>query len=253
MDAETAALGLRQAVELRVDLPKKRGPAVIRGYDGQDAAGRALHAVRVATPLGVVLAVGPLDLSDADRRTPTELVPALAGSGEAAALRSGSDLNGDGILDVVLRSEDGAIAIWHFDTLGSGAYEVEMAAPPLAAIDVDGDGSLDLQGRARTPAGDPIDPRLTDVATFDHGRYTHASTAARAWHAKAARVAPPGASAPPEARLRAHLEMGWHAALAGQRSVENVLDDLQKQVVPPALRAPYERHLRLFAAALGAR
>src|SRR6185369_4447109 len=113
IDREAAALGLARGAEIRAELPRKGGAAVIRGYDGVDAAGRAVHAVRVATPLGVVMAVGPLDIGDADRRAATELVPALVVGAEGGAFRSGTDLNGDGMIDVVLKSESGALAIWH--------------------------------------------------------------------------------------------------------------------------------------------
>jgi len=248
VDAETAALGLARSFELRVALPRQGGPAVIRGYDGRDPAGRAIHAVRVAAPLGVVMAVGPLDPGELDRTTPTELVPALIGDAERGAYRTGTDLNGDGRLDVALRSDAGVLAIWHFDALGSGAYEIAMAAPPTRGVDIDEDGRVDLEGDVPIAAGDPIAPRFRDVATFAGGRYSNATPAARAWHERrlAGVVVPAQGSA--DARLRAALERAWHTVLAGREPAENVLRDLRREAVPAARSAAFDRHLRTIAA-----
>ena len=249
VDAEAAALGLTRAVEVRVELPRKAGPAVIRGYDGRDAASRPVHAVRVASALGVVMAVGPLDAGDVDRRQATELVPALH---EGGAFRSGTELTGDGRLVVVLRNEAGALSLWHVDALGSGAYAVEMEAPPTRGIDIDGDGRVDLAGELAVAPDDPIAPRFTDVATFDEGRYSNASAAARGWHAaQAARAAPPVVKTPEvktseEARLRAAIERSWHAVLGGTPG-ETVLRDLRRESVAQGLRASYERHARVIS------
>lgn len=77
VDAETAPLGLRLVTELRADLPRRGGPVLLRGYEGEDALGRRSHAVRVATGHGVVMALGPLEAQDLRRDQATELVPAL--------------------------------------------------------------------------------------------------------------------------------------------------------------------------------
>lgn len=241
VDAETAALGLSRSAELRAELPRKGGTAVIRGYQGLDAAGRAVHAVRVATPHGVVMAVGPLDAGDIDRRTATKLVAALVGDEQSGAFQSGTDLNRDGLLDVVLRNEAGALSVWHVDRLGSGAYEIDMAAPPTRAADIDGDGYADLEGELPIAANDPIAPRLSDVATFEDGRYSNRSPAARAWHARAAAIPVP--KSPDRARLRGAVEHAWHAILAGQ-TVEGPLRELHQEQVPGPLRAAFDRHSR---------
>jgi hypothetical protein len=251
IDAETGALGLARSFELRVTLPRKGGPAVIRGYEGQDVTGRTVHAVRVATPLGVVMAVGPLDAQELDRREATQIVPALVGGGpkgdEVGAFRSGTDLDGDGRLDVVLRNDAGQLAVWHFDALGSGATPIAMAAPPTRGVDVDGDGRVDLEGELPVAADDAIAPRFADVATFAEGRYSDTSPAARAWHVRRARTATAPAGARDAARLRAALERAWHVSLAGEESVEKVLDALRKETVPPSLRATFDRYLRVIA------
>lgn len=242
IDGETAAHALTRNAEIRVQMPRGGAPAVIRGYEGLDVTGRAVHAVRVATPLGIVMAVGPLDIGDVARRNATELVPALIGGGkpgEPGAFRSGTDLNGDGRLDIILRNDSGMIAIWHFDALGSGEYAVEMVIPPSRGADLDGDGRADLIGEIDSPPGDPIAPRFTDAAMFDAGRYA----SSKRWHAGRARasIAPDGAR--DAARLRAVLERSWHTILADEETAENVLQKLGKEPVPPPLRAAFERHV----------
>ena len=157
IDAETATLGLVRTDEIRVELPPRGSgqTAVLRGYEGRDLAGRRVHAVRVATPRGVVLAVGPLDAGDLDRDQPTELLPSLPSEGRALALGSGSDLNGDGTLDVVLRNDAGAISIWHIGEIGAGPYAVRLAAPPTRGIDAEEDGRMALWAALRREPAPP--------------------------------------------------------------------------------------------------
>jgi hypothetical protein len=249
IDAETATLGLIQTEEIRAELPPRGSgrTAVLRGYQGVDAAGRRVHAVRVATPRGIVLAVGPLEAADLDRQRATELVPALlvGASGEGGAFRSGSDLNGDGTLDVVLRNDAGALSIWHIGELGSGLYAVSMAAPPTRGIDVEGSGRIDLWGQLPVDPADPLAPRLADVATFTGAAYSDDTAAARAWHAREAALLPPTAGGD-AARLRAALERAWHAVLSG-RPQEKALETLRRERVPPSLRASFEMHARAIA------
>lgn len=256
LDAETASLGLRVSKEIRVKLPLREGEALIRGYEGHDALGRAVHAVRVATPRGIVLAVGPADDADTRRDQPTELVPALVTAGDGAgAYRSGTDLNGDKLLDVLLRSDAGTLAIWHFAALGGAPYEIEMKAPPRRGIDLDEDGLIDLAGELPLDAGDPLSPKLTDVASFDGVRYSNRTEVARAWHARLAEPPPPPAPGPPtrpEIRLRAALERAFHAALAGKER-KAALDDLDREAVPKELEASFRRLRERIAALFPAR
>ncbi len=246
VDAETATLGLIQTEEIRAELPPRGSGklAVLRGYQGIDAAGRRVHAVRVATPRSVVLAVGPLEAADLDRRRATELVPELVvgAHGEGGAFRSGTDLNGDGSLDVVLRNDAGALTLWHLGELGSGVYAVTMAAPPTRGIDVEGSGHIDLWGQLPTDPADPLAPALADVATFVAGAYSDDTPAARAWHAREA-ARPPPTSVSDALRLRAALERAWHAVLAG-RPADAVLQALRRERVPPSLRASFEANAR---------
>jgi hypothetical protein len=244
IDAETAALRLSLTAEIRLSLPRGGSPrpAVLRGYAGLDPAGRPVHAIRVASERGVVMALGPLAPLDVDRRQPTELVE------EAGVLRSGLDLNGDGVVDVVARNEAGVISIFHVDELGSAEYAVTMAAPPSRGVDVDG-RTPGLWGQLPVPEGDPIAPKLEAVATFEGGRYQGDAAAARAWHAE--KAAALEAAAPPpkdrdDLRLRAALERAWHGILAG-RDPEAVLRVLGREPVPVALRAAFDRHVRAVA------
>jgi hypothetical protein len=140
------------------------------------------------TPRSVVLALGPLEAGDLDRSLATELVPSLVPGAEgpsgssAVAFGSGTDLNGDGSPDVVVKNEAGALAIWHVGELGSGAYPITMVTAPTGAIDVDGNGRIGLFGQVPIDAGDPIAPRLTDAATFDGAGYSDTSPSALAFH-----------------------------------------------------------------------
>ncbi len=253
VDAETASLGLKATDEIRAELPARGARTgsgevlVLRGYVGRDAGGRAVHATRAVTARSIVLAVGPLDAGDVDRGHATELCPTVPPIEGASGLvfRSGVDLNGDGLLDVVLRNDAGELSIWHVGAIGSGAYPVISVAPPTRGADVDGDGRLDLWGELPTPPADPIAPRLTDVATFEAGAYSDTTAAARAWHAQAVKPLPTKVT--DTVRLRAALEHAWHALLSGQPS-ERASSDLAREPVPPALRASFERHQRAVAA-----
>jgi hypothetical protein len=250
-DAEARALGLVRTEEILARLPPPESglTAVLRGYEGRDLAGRKVHAVRVATPYGVVLAVGPLDAGDLDRTTATELVPILPEPGDpvgsGAVYRSGTDLNADGSVDVVLRNDAGVLAIWRIGARGSGPYAVDMIPAPTRGFDADGDARLDLWGQLPAAAGDPIAPRLTDIATFSGKTYSDGTPGARAWHAReAASPLPTGVT--DTVRLRAIVEHAWHAILSGEPR-ENVLHALSGEPVPAPLRPWFEGHRRRLA------
>ncbi len=187
VEAETEALGLRLAKELRGELPRATGPVVVRAYTGRDALGRETHAVRVATSRGVVMAVGPLAPADARDRA-TELVVALVPgpSGDEGAFQSGTDLNGDGTPDVVVRNERGVMEVWGILATGATLYPMDLEVPPTRALDIDEDGWVDFLGEEEVPPGDPISPRLEDAATFRGVMYSNRTAGARAWHARRA-------------------------------------------------------------------
>jgi hypothetical protein len=243
VDAETAAHHLTLTAEIRLSFPRNGAPrpAVLRGYEGLDPAGRPVHAIRVATELGVVMALGPLAPLDLDRRAPTELVQ------EAGPLRSGLDMNGDGAIDVVARNEAGVLSVFHVDEIGSAEYPVKMAAPPTRGAGIDGHPVL--SGQLPLPEGDPIAPKLEAVAAFDQGRYTEEAAAAKSWHAErsaAIEAAPPPPKDRDDLRLRAALERAWHGILGGG-DPEAILRALGREPVPAALRASFDRHAQKVA------
>ncbi len=250
-EAEARASGLRQSVEIegRLGAGANAARLVIRGYEGKDAAGRPIHAVRVASARAVVMAVGPLDARDVDRRAATELVPALVGGAGkgAAAFRSGTDLNGDGAPDVVLRNDAGELTVYRLGELGSVAYEIAMAVAPTRGMSVEGEVSIGLAGELPVGAGDPIAPVLVDVATFAEGRYSSATPGGRGYHAaQAALLAKPPKAGEPrareEVRLRRVLERAWHTMLAGEPA-EPVMEALRKEAVPAELAGAFARHV----------
>ncbi|WP_052376423.1 FG-GAP repeat domain-containing protein [Chondromyces apiculatus] len=276
IEQETAALGLTAVLEMRGRLPRGGGEVVARGYEGGDRLGRRTTAVRAVSSRGVVLTLGPLSLGDLDRSQATELLahPLL---GEAAthtdeesslATASLTDLNGDSLPDVVLRSETGTLEVWALHPFSATRYPVELSTLPTLAIDADDDGQLDLAGRPLPVEGDLLAPDLLEVATFERGRYTFRSEAARALSARhAARhagiAAAPSAGAPPplppastastsedaSLRLRSALERAWYTMLAGRPRAE-VLAALDKERIPPDLQASFAAH-RARIASLG--
>ncbi len=259
IDRETSALGLARTLEIPGRFGRGGEAFRIRGYDGKDAIGRPVHAVRVASGRAIVLAVGPLDAHDVDRSRATELVPALLPGSDpvhpldGAAYVSGTDLNGDGSPDVVLRSDAGVLEIWHLQPLGAAAYEIVMVAPPTSAADVDRDGRVDLVGRIAAAPNDVLAPELDDVATFEGGRYTDASRSARAY--QAARLAMIEAliahadKPADDVRLRRAIERAWHAVLAGENPAKT-LDALDKERAPLRLQPEVERWRKAIARAV---
>ncbi|HSN98754.1 MAG TPA: VCBS repeat-containing protein, partial [Candidatus Nanopelagicales bacterium] len=227
------------------------------GYQGVDRVGRPTTATRVATSRGVVLAVGPLALGDLDRGRATELLTSPVGGeppGEGMVTGALADLNGDGYPDVVLRSEVGTLEVWGLRLFSSAAYPIELGVAPTLALDADDDGRMDLGGRPLPLEADPIAPDLLEVATFEAGRYSSRSAAARAFHARRAGLvqvnaptapAAPTASAtrPPDdpTRLRRALERAWHAALAGEPA-KDLLARLDQERVPPELEEAFAAH-----------
>jgi hypothetical protein len=258
VDTETAALGLRLTSEIPLTLARNGGPARIRGYEGTDTLGRPVHAIRVATARSVVMAVGPLDSRDTARESATELVPALLvedGGRRGSAFRSGTDLTGDGAISVVAKSETGQLTIWRVTSLGASPYPIALLAPATRALDVDGDGRVDLVGDLATDRGDTISPRLSDAATFDGVGFSNRTEGARAWHAELAGPAPPSKSdAKPsdERRIRAAVERAWHAVLAG-KSRDDALSELQREPVAARLRVSFDRYVSVISSVPAAR
>jgi hypothetical protein len=286
VEAETQALGLSLAKELRGELPRAAGPVVVRAYVGRDALGRERHAVRVATSRGVVMAVGPLAPTDPrDRATElvTALVPGPLGDEASGAYQSGTDLNGDGSPDVVVRNERGVMEVWGILATGATLYTIVLEVPATRALDVDNDGQVDFVGEVEVAPDDPIAPRLEDAATFQGAMYSNRTAAAKAWHARRADAlaaatpnstgtgagtgaatgtgtatgtgAGAGAGAAPPVsdamRLRRALELAWHRILSGAPR-KAALENLDKEPIPADLREPFQRYRRIISRIAGA-
>ncbi|MCU0683656.1 MAG: VCBS repeat-containing protein [Polyangiaceae bacterium] len=193
---------------------KLRGGAtfVAIAAEGRDPFGREAHALRVVTPAAIVLALGPADPASPRPDDPVRLVRHL---NDAGAYPSGRDLTGDGTPDVAARAPDGTLALYAVDLLSASRYPVALGAPPTEAEDVSGDGLPDLLGAPRPLEGDPIAPRLLDVAIGQGSAFRDDAPAARAYHRHALEAPAPPASAPPAARLKAALERSFHAMRAG--------------------------------------
>lgn len=223
---------------------------VARSFKGPRELGRDQRAIRVASPSGVILALGPIDPRSTVRTEPDDLVRAIDadddGEGE---FRSMTDLTGDGTLDLVVRTEAGEIAIYSLGPRGATRVEVVMAASPTEGIDVDGDGKVDLRGSVPSQEGDPIEPAFTDVATFDGRMFTHATDAAKKFHeeqADALAVDAP-AIAGTVIVLRRSLERAWHTILRGGDRKE-ALEALDKARPDASLRPWFTRHRDRIAA-----
>ncbi|HEU4539173.1 MAG TPA: VCBS repeat-containing protein, partial [Polyangiaceae bacterium] len=210
---ELQGAGLRET--FRVEGKLRGGAAFVAiAAEGRDPFGREAHALRVVTPAAIVLALGPADPASPRPDEPVRLVRHLH---DAGAYPSGRDLTGDGTPDVAARAPDGTLALYAVDLLSASRYPVSLGAPPTEAEDVSGDGLPDLLGAPRPPEGDPIAPRLLDVAVGQGASFRDDAPAARAFHRRALEEAPaPPAGAPPAARLRAAIERAFHAMRAGE-------------------------------------
>lgn len=253
VEEEAARLGLVEDERVEAKDARSGDPLVAVSLVGRDAIGRVVHAVRVASPWGVVLARGPLDLRDVRRREATALrrepddVVDLA-VGDPLPTTPLADLLGDGAAHVVLRGERGQLEVWRVTARASTQVPVVLDVEPTAARDVDGDGRFDLVGRVAPLEGDALAPAFVDVATWTGAAFTHRAPAARAWHtaqrdrARAARVAATG----DVERLRRALEAAWHAVLAGDDQTR-ALEALDRERPPAALRARWADHGRRIA------
>jgi len=207
--------------------------------------------------------VGPLEPSDSRERA-TQLVTALVPgpSGDEGAFQSGTDLNGDGSPDVVVRNERGVMEMWGLAATGAMLYPIAMEVAPTRAIDVDEDGKIDFAGEVEVLEGDPIAPRLEDAAAFRGATYSNATAGVRAWHARRADALAAGAgmgvgvgagagagtgagtgTATDAVRARRAIELAWHRILSGSPR-KSALEKLDKEAVPPDLRDPFQRYRR---------
>lgn len=223
IDDEASANGYRLRLEQRGRL-REGGDIVVRGYVTVDPFGRVAHLTRVATPSGVVLALGPPDPKQVVPPA-VELVPSLLSGGWS----SGTDLNGDGAPEVIVRDGAGVLSAWRIEAYGATPLPIELAFPPAFALDVNGDGHPDFAGRAEVPEGDPLAPSFVDAAVFEGAVYTNRSDEVRAWHAKERERAKAEEEAATEEKkvpeaLRAALERAFHSVRAGDDAKQALLE-----------------------------
>jgi hypothetical protein len=202
--------------DLRVDGVLRDGrPFVALGFSGVDAIGRSLFAVRVVTPSGIVLALGPDRALPRDPSVPSRLLPSWLG-----AYPSGQDLTGDSMPDVLVSADDGTLAVYRVDRLGTLRYPVISDVPPSRIVDVNTDGWLDLLGTVPVPAGDPIAPELSEVAVCTGGGFSARHPATIAWHREREKAIVIPSDGTPERRLKAAIEKAFHAMRAGERPAD---------------------------------
>ena len=79
-------------------------PFRILAFRGHDDLGNEKTALRVATRYGVVMALGPTTAQEALRGQTVSFVPSF---GEGSSWASGSDINGDGLPDVLVQGPGG--------------------------------------------------------------------------------------------------------------------------------------------------
>jgi hypothetical protein len=232
IDEETRALGLRLVREQRAAI-EGGGELVARGYEGRDALGRAITAVRVATADAVVLALGPAR-GLGSRIDGTELVTALARA-DGGELAMPSDLSGDGIPDVALRGSDGALRVAIVGRRGARVEATTLYVPLLGVTRTEG-GEVALVGRAVLPIA--LDARessagavLEDVVVWSTNGFTRDAPGAgalrrtRARARDASNTAKDGRSAADEAAQA--IERAWDQLLDGAKR-DDVIGSLRR-------------------------
>ena len=204
IEGETAAAGVTQTNAASITAPDG-GRYWVARYRGEDRLGRATHAVRVASPRGVVLALGPAD----------ELAPSSALGEAPLTLPDGrnlpADLDGDGALELPVQARDGSLTL--FRLAPDGAYEVPIRARTPARALVVTAGGVALCSPHVPPAG----PRLCDLALPEGGAFSAFGPNARRAHRALAELlaaAPRGET--PEQRDERLLERAFHRLRAGE-------------------------------------
>ena len=212
VDEETQESGLVLGEELRAKDPASGAELVVRAYLGADPVGRSLHATRVASPFGVVLAVGPLEPRDGRDRA-VELVWSME-LGAGQVWRSPSDLDGDRSLELLLRAPSGALELWSLGARGATPLSHDLPCTPDRLLPLEPGVGL---GCARAPLG-RLELELLEVAAPQAGRLSRNAQAARAWHARQRELRALGGASPsdPGAELRRGVERCFHALAAGE-------------------------------------
>lgn len=229
--SEALAASMSVRVERKAEF---RGgePFIIFGLDATDSLGRETHAVRVATRRGIVLAVGPREAAENGGTARTRLVESILAGG---AWSSGTDLNADGLPDVVIGGADGTFEVWGVYEQGASPYPMQGAVAPTTAMDVNEDGLPDPSGELRITGPDPIEPHAVEVMTFEAGTYRVSTADVKQWHARMAER-PVSTGGSTKEVLRSAIETCWHRLRAGQ-SPKRVLGDADREA---QRRAPLE-------------
>jgi hypothetical protein len=239
IDEETARSALVLSKELRLKDPASGAELVVRSYVGTDAVGRPLHATRVASPFGVVLAVGPLEPRDGRDRA-VELVPSMdLGAGQV--WHSPSDIEGDESLEVLLRAPSGALELWSLGARGAAPLAHDLPCTPEKMVPLEPGVGL---GCARPGLGRSTKPELLELATPRAGRLSRSAPEARAWHARQRdlRRSQSASPADPTALLERAIERCFHALAAGDER-SSALAELSRVDAGATLRSERDAYL----------
>lgn len=238
IDSEAASAGLR----LLKTIPARGrdGTAYeVRAYEGRDRLGRPSGAIRVASPWGVVLALGPLE--EADRPRPTRYVAAMPAADSSIVFPA--DLTGDGNPEIVLQSDrDGRLAIYSLAPRGATELRVALAHEPLG-LRLANKGYA-LWTRAPIASQRTLEPRFERIATYRAGAFSEDTEEARAFHrVERDQPAPEGEST--AQRLTRVLDRSFHAARAEAKPNDRKpkLEVLKNEPVPAELAAEWKEWL----------
>ncbi len=230
IDAEAKAAKLELVREVET---KGEGGTVyvVRSYRGVDTLDRPTWACRVASPFGVIMALGP---DAADAREPHEAVFEIE-AGASRLFASPGQLVPGGDPELLLKNARGELAVWRLSARGATEIRIELASPPVRLVDLS-NGELGLAAIVTAPPERERPLALLRVAAFDGAGFTERAPAARRFHEEEreqANVVPETETA--EARLDRRTRRAFHAILAGEKK-KDVADAFSRDDVAPELR-----------------
>ncbi|NUO54003.1 MAG: hypothetical protein HOV80_34595 [Polyangiaceae bacterium] len=231
IDSEAKAAGLELVRE--VETKGESGTVyVVRSYRGMDRLGRPNWACRVASPFGVIMALGP-DAADASE--PHEVVFEIDAGGSRLFASPGQLVAG-GDPEVLLKNARGELAAWHLLARGASEIPVDLASPPTELVELS-NRELALAAVVSAPPESDHPLALLRVAAFDGARFSDRAPAARTFHEEereAANVVPETETA--EARFDRRTRRAFHAILAGEKK-KDVAAAFSRDDVPPELQS----------------
>lgn len=249
IDAEARAEGLKPYAAAAVS-GRDKTRYEVRAFEGEDGVGRRTTAVRVATPFGVVLALGPLAHDD-PRGVATTFVRSMT-LGAGTSLSLPADLTGDGHPELFVSSEGGPARLYSLRARGATEVTIELRGG-AKELRLAGDGYALWSSREAEPSPS-LTPRLERIATFEGGSFSEAHAGARAWHeAEAARDAGPREDEPAPARLSRAARRAFHAAMAASSAADKgaALEALEQEAAPSDLQARWQETLDVIAQEIG--